>query len=397
MTEAVSSAPAVCPHPVPKGETATAPSSVPPGRGHGQRQPGLDILRCLAVVLVLGSHFPVCPAETSRPLHQVTQMLRTGGWVGVDLFFVLSGFLVSGLIFAEWHKTGSVQIGRFMIRRSFKIIPSLYCLAGVTVLVQYLSGGGIPWKGIAGELLFLQNYYHRLWQHTWSLAVEEHFYTLLALVAAGCLWRRKPWHTGKALSLALLAVCTICLGVRIYNASLHPGFAEYLHLYKTHLRLDTLAFGVLIASYWHRPHSWLPAWSQKHTPYLILAGGLGFLPFFLITRQTHWLMYTAGLTLLALASGALLLGLATMKPNNQWAVAALTFVGRNSYGIYLWHLALPRWLGLIPGLKEGGGLNWWALTALYWAGAIVLGVISTRLVETPFLALRNRFFQARTA
>ncbi|WP_081452441.1 acyltransferase family protein [Verrucomicrobium spinosum] len=391
MTEAVSPAPAACAPFSPE----TGP--VPPRRMQGQRQPGLDILRCLAVVLVLGSHFPVCPEETSRPVHHVTQMLRTGGWVGVDLFFVLSGFLVSGLIFAEWHKTGSVRVVRFMVRRSFKIIPSLYCLVVVTVVVQHLSGGVVPWKGVAGELLFLQNYYHRLWQHTWSLAVEEHFYTLVALVAAWCLWKRKPWHNGKALSASLLAVCAICLGVRIYNASLHPEFAEYLHLYKTHLRLDTLAFGVLIASYWHRPDSRLPAWAQKHTLPLILAGSLGFLPFFLITRQTHWLMYTAGLTLLALASGALLLGLATMKPGKQWAVAALTFVGRNSYGIYLWHLALPRWLGLIPGLKEGGSLDWWTLTAIYWAGAILLGVISTRLVETPFLALRNRFFQARTA
>ena len=89
-----------------------------PVRGSGvERSTMLDLLRAAAIFLVLGRHIVPCPPETSRVLHWVTATWRDGGWAGVDLFFVLSGFLVSGLLFREHKINGSVRFGRFFVRR----------------------------------------------------------------------------------------------------------------------------------------------------------------------------------------------------------------------------------------------------------------------------------------
>src|SRR5437016_3117019 len=83
------------------------------------RSTTLDVMRLVAVILVLGRHIQVCPVETSRFLHDVTFVWERGGWIGVDLFFVLSGFLVSGLLFKEHQKYGRITVKHFLIRRGF--------------------------------------------------------------------------------------------------------------------------------------------------------------------------------------------------------------------------------------------------------------------------------------
>lgn len=131
---------------------------------------------------------------------------------------------------------------------------------------------------------------------------------------------------------------------------------------------------------------------MRASPWLVAAGCLGFLPFFFFARRDHWLVYTVGFTLVALASVALLLGVLMMKESRGRMLSGIAFLGRNSYGIYLWHLALPNWLPV-----SESNPNWWLITGIYWAGAFALGILSTRLIETPFLVLRNRYFQTRTA
>src|SRR5882762_10148526 len=130
----------------------------------------LDVLRAFAILLVLGSH------------KETASIWMKTGWVGVDLFFVLSGFLVSGLLFSEYQKVGKLRIKRFLIRRGLKIYPPFYTLLLATVcLVAVLGNNSIPGKVLLSEGLFVQNYGPAFWGHTWSLAVEEHFYLLLAL------------------------------------------------------------------------------------------------------------------------------------------------------------------------------------------------------------------------
>ena len=159
----------------------------------------LDLLRALAIVLVLFRHLrdPSIHAIDAAVAFSPLVVLSKIGWAGVDLFFVLSGFLVSGLLFREFLKKRRVDGVRFLIRRGFKIYPAFYLFLFISFLVAGVySPDPSVWRGwpglfvysqsqVFGELLFLQNYLGSFWSHTWSLAVEEHFYFALVLVVLG--------------------------------------------------------------------------------------------------------------------------------------------------------------------------------------------------------------------
>ena len=164
----------------------------------------LDILRGCAVLLVIGRHQIPFP-EGSHPLLKpfMDTWLR-GGWVGVDLFFVLSGFFVSGLLFREQQRYGTLSFRRFFVRRGFKIYPSFYLLILVTVIVAHALGQVVPRRRLWTELLYIQSYRFGLWDHTWSLAVEEHFYLLFPIFYL-MLRRRIP--SPRKQSLVLAGIC----------------------------------------------------------------------------------------------------------------------------------------------------------------------------------------------
>src|SRR5258708_39463837 len=139
----------------------------------------LAVLRAVAVLLVIGHH-----VQFGSDAPAVLRAWHLGGWIGVDLFFVLSGFLVSGLLFREQMRYGTVRVGRFLVRRGLKIYPAFYCFLLATLVVITVSKKCPPADQITGEVLFLQNYLGGVWNHTWSLAVEEHFYIGIALLVA---------------------------------------------------------------------------------------------------------------------------------------------------------------------------------------------------------------------
>ena len=112
-----------------------------------KRDPGLDLLRCLAVILVMFRHY------------YVTDWLTRGGWIGVDLFFVLSGFLVAGLLFKEYQRTGRVNGTRFLIRRGFKLYPAFWFVLFLNGWYLFHKGIGFSGKQVAAELLFIQNFF----------------------------------------------------------------------------------------------------------------------------------------------------------------------------------------------------------------------------------------------
>ena len=122
----------------------------------------LDALRALAVLLVLGHHV------TWNPI-----WVRFG-WSGVDVFFVLSGFLISGLLFREYKQYGSIHILRFWTRRALKIYPAYYLLILATVTGRMLAKTPIGWSHIWPDLIFVQSYVPGTWGHLWSLTIEEH-------------------------------------------------------------------------------------------------------------------------------------------------------------------------------------------------------------------------------
>jgi len=134
------------------------------------RKKGLDVLRAIAVILVLFRH------------SDLDNIIQHFGWLGVDLFFVLSGFLISNILFVEYTTFGLINIKRFFIRRVFKIFPPFYFFLLSTLLFNYLFNiTTLNWERLTSELLYLQSYLPRIWMHTWSLSVEEHFYILFSI------------------------------------------------------------------------------------------------------------------------------------------------------------------------------------------------------------------------
>src|SRR5262245_10762565 len=126
----------------------------------------LDYLRGVAVLLVLGRHLEPLPTDLGWRTGLLAAWHRCG-WVGVDLFFVLSGFLVSGLIMAEQRSSGRARVGRFLLRRGFKIYPAFCTLLAFTALVAAAGGHVPPAYPFLCEALYLQNYAGAVWQHTW--------------------------------------------------------------------------------------------------------------------------------------------------------------------------------------------------------------------------------------
>jgi len=205
------------------------------------RNAGLDILRIVAVLLVIGRHI-----ELPENPGTILTTLNRGGWVGVDLFFVLSGFLVSGLLFKEYIQNEQVDIKRFLIRRAFKIYPAFWVFLISTMLLKILFGEPPKLQHIIGEILFLQNYLGGAWNHTWSLAVEEHFYIGLGIIIA-YLVSVNQVNPFKNIGIIFLIVAAFCLTLRILKSYYMPYYSHQTHLYGTHIRIDSLMFGVLLS------------------------------------------------------------------------------------------------------------------------------------------------------
>jgi peptidoglycan/LPS O-acetylase OafA/YrhL len=360
----------------------------------------LDLLRVLAVLLVLGHHaFRVWLPPSDWPEYMRAGFVHwaRGGWVGVDLFFVLSGFLVSGLLFSEYLRHGRISPGRFYVRRGFKIYPAFYVMLVTAVLL--ITWRGIEWhpQELFAEAVFMQNYLRNLWVvgHTWSLAVEEHFYLALPLLL---LVLARPGTNGvpfPRLPLVVGCTCLAVLGLRIWQAFQTP-FAFKTTMSPTHLRLDSLLFGVLLSYYWHfyptRFKELLHPW--RYT--LIGCGAVLFLPAFLFPVETTPFLYTAGLTLLYLGGGALLVGVLLSAVPVNAATRFLGLLGAYSYSVYLWHLPVIRWG--VPGLERLLGIKLPSLlmAGLAIVGSFCLGVVMAKLIENPALALRDRLFPARS-
>jgi peptidoglycan/LPS O-acetylase OafA/YrhL len=208
------------------------------------RSKEIDFLRGIAVLLVVFFHLPIIP------------VINEMGWIGVDLFFVLSGFLVSGLLFKEYLRHGKVNAKRFLIRRGFKIYPLFYLFMAVTFIMRFCFHESFSIKETAGELLFVRNYTGGYWVHTWSLSVEEHFYFLLVFGVL-LLVKKNLLRQPKIINITFISIMLLCLGLRIADLLIENrigsnGFfnawARYVH---THFRIDSLLFGVLISYHYH--------------------------------------------------------------------------------------------------------------------------------------------------
>lgn len=356
--------------------------------GRSARIKQLDVLRGVAVLLVLGHH------------KRIAGFLSQGGWCGVDLFFVLSGFLVSGLLFAEFRKTGRLNVMRFLIRRGFKIYPSFYFFLAVTMAGSALmTGKRPPWDGYLSEIFFLQNYRNPVWGHTWSLAVEEHFYLMLAATLF-FLFVKKAGSADpfRPMVRIFIAVASTLLLLRFLNFIWRP-YAYHTHHYPTHLRIDSLLFGSLLAYFHHFHADATHALVNKHRIGLGAFGMMAVLPPFLFIQE-GMVINTFGFVLLYLGFGSLLLlslhwegarlkeGLGKI----DFIFRPVSVIGFYSYTIYLWHLPVRDYAKKILDMAWRGSIPYPLEVVIYITGSIVVGIVASKMIEWPFLRLRNWLF-----
>lgn len=335
-----------------------------------------------------------CPPEKSQLIHSLTAVWNRGGWIGVDLFFVLSGFLVSGLLFKEYEANKRISGGRFLIRRGFKIYPGFWFLILAAILVS-LRRHTVPSGGqLAAELLFFQNYQHGLLVHTWSLAVEEHFYMLLVGLLAWLSTRSAATNPFRLVPWCICGVAIACLGMRLY-AGTFP-FDLYRNLFPTHLRIDSLAFGVLLSYLNYRNPVRFYQFATRYRWYLIAIGCALLAPAFMDEVESTPFLYTGGLTLLYLGSGCLLMGALGMPVAQPGRWAPLASMGFYSYSIYLWHLAVLTWVMPAIAVFLPWIWSWFIYFPFYVVGALCLGIGMARLIEVPMLRLRDTWFPSRS-
>ena len=366
---------------------------------------GLDVLRFLAVTLVLHIHalqgFGPSPAGTALGIPGRILDLIPPGMHGVDIFFVLSGFLVSGLFFQELARTGTVSAGRFLVRRGFKIYPAFWLLILVTVLVQWLQTGRVNSKGLLAELLFFQNYVVGLWDHTWTLAIEEHFYFLLAAIFF--VLKRFPDASGritlKAIPRVVDVVILSCLAARV----LTWWFSEKISIANprwlgsvTHVRIDALFFGVWLAHGWH--NCWSDARKARLLSFRYLWVALGFV---LISPLSEYLLDVEswrvfGVMVVYVGAGCLLMAALSLDPFRcpGW-VGGFAWLGRHSYSVYLWHMLVLAWMPPLLGTRSSGIGVFLIKELIYVASSWIFGIIMARLIEIPMLRLRDRVFPER--
>src|ERR1700730_11832892 len=232
-----------------------------------ERQPGLDLLRALAIIVVVVYHAGIMGFPLPGRVHRF-------GWIGVDLFFVLSGYLIGGQLLAPLARGQRINLGRFFARRALRILPAYVVILTIYVFLpswrEYPEMSSI-WK----FLISVQNiglHGGTAFSHAWSLAVEDQFYLLLPLLLL---------FVNRLRRAALIIPCVIVLGgvaLRAFLAYQNPatdfgvsfrGFQTWIY-YPTWTRLDPLVFGVVLAAiekfrveWWHRlmnlaPWLWLP-------------------------------------------------------------------------------------------------------------------------------------------
>jgi peptidoglycan/LPS O-acetylase OafA/YrhL len=364
----------------------------------GSRFLAIDILRAIAVLAVVTTHIPT-PESMPPAVKAGLAPLMRGGWIGVNLFFVLSGFLVSSLLFAEYARYGAIRPGRFLVRRGLKIYPAFYAMLGLTIVYHFRGWWLISAKRILAEAFFVQNYFYRIWGHTWTLAIEEHFYLLLT-VGLFLLARRgrRSNLSGRAAFKPLVSIffvtacfCLIARSLTFWYATKtgRPG-----NFSATHFRIDELFFGVLLSYLWAFNGEELRKKVGRYRLPLTLAVA-SMVPLSFLTWTTG-ITYTIGFVFLYVTFGALLLLMLQREIQPSLGTELMRRVGVASYSIYLWHIPWRLAVEHISQRMHLPDSAWPVPLLLYFFGSIIVGIVGAALIELPVLRIRDRLFPSRS-
>lgn len=348
------------------------------------REIQLDVVRGIAILLAVGWHFNSFTGNIAFDALMLPG--RAFGWAGVDLFFVLSGFLIGRLILKEVRATSTFSYKRFLLRRAFRLWPVLY----LYVIAQLLIGGK-PWDSYLFQVLFhVQNYFPTPLAGLWSLAVEEHFY-----LAAGLALPFLAAHRASPRTYAILLLCVMVasLAARIIGFYLGES-AQALQSY-THYRADALACGLLMAVV---AFEWPEAFEKLKRPralWLALAV-VGFTCLWPMAQGP--IRNTVGFTVAYMASAALILAIDGARLSRFATLVAtpFAFLGLYSYSLYIWHFPIGTRLSEALVARIGPQPTELVI-ALKYALALAGALVISKLIEHPFIRLRDRLFPTARA
>ncbi|MGP7959828.1 acyltransferase family protein [Sanguibacter sp. A247] len=356
------------------------PSPVSPSGTDAQRLAGFDGLRAIAVTAVLVYH--LWPGTLP------------GGFLGVDVFFVVSGFLITTLLLREVARTGRVDLPRFWLRRARRLLPALGLVVSTSIVAAALVDRDLlvgVRRQVLGAATFSTNwleiasgssYFDRtapiLLQPLWSLAIEEQFYVLWPLVLVALLAFVPTWR-GRAVTMGALAIVSaLAMAVLV---DLDDPTRVY---YGTDTHLTGVVLGVAAAFVWRAAdgRALVPAWAPP-TGLAVVVGGMA-----LLHDDSAW-TYRGGLALVSVAALVAVLGATRPGPwTTALDAAPLRIVGERSYGLYLWHwpvlLIVTAACGATPGTPV-----WQVAAVITLVVTVVLAELSYRYVERP---VRERGF-----
>jgi len=365
---------------------------------HNERLHGLDHLRAAAIALVLLFHYNFYYGVPGW-----LDAFSSFGWSGVDLFFVLSGYLIADKLFREFDVQGRVDFGGFYLNRVLRIIPAYLAVVALYFAFPNLQEGrGLQplWR----FLTFTQNIsidlYRNTFSHAWSLCVEEHFYLLLPILLYLVFTRKKLPKTIYV--FIAVAVSGLIIRYAVWNAFVAPAYgqtrlaAALRHIYyPTYCRLDGLLVGVAIASLF----KYRPSFRKRLVKYgnglLALSILLLIAAYFLfggsLVSQKFTSLTTAvfGFPLVSVAYG--LMVIAALSPDcplsryRFWPTKQLAML---SYSIYLSHKIVNHIVhSQMKHVFEPSG---YAVFLFCLCGAILCGLTLHLIVERPFLVLRDK-------
>jgi peptidoglycan/LPS O-acetylase OafA/YrhL len=332
--------------------------------------PSLDGLRAVAVFIVMAAH---------------------GGWgflrsgdIGVDIFFVLSGYLITSILSAEAEARGCISLRNFYMRRVLRLAPCLVMVVAFFVISTYLLQHQVPWSNALIALTYTANWAATINDdklnavaHCWSLATEEQYYLIWPFVIA-LLERTQRGALTKGLLLLNLALL-----FALYRFSMVGTFSAGRIYFGLDTHIDGLILGSAL-SYLLRSGINLRFAAYAVPPSLI---GLALIPHFLSWRDP--LMGKYGFALVAVMSALIITTLVTRREaliTRLLRTRPLVFIGRISYGLYLWHL--PIFVALAPFLPHA---SFRVSFLLKLAVTLTVACASYYLVELPFLRLKRRF------
>jgi peptidoglycan/LPS O-acetylase OafA/YrhL len=340
-------------------------------------RPALDGLRGVAILAVLAVH-------TS---HLFGWSILKGGNIGVDIFFVLSGFLITSILLNEWNQTGDVSLKNFYLRRCLRLVPALLLMVLIVYPASSLlfsaeeaahTRSATPWALMYVTdfvIAFFPNIGLGALRHTWSLAMEEQFYLLWPPLLIILL------KTGASKKQLVLLTVSLAVLSALHRAALYQSGAS---LARTYYGIDVRADALLIGCAAGMAVTWglIGSMSRVTKPAVLLLALL-----LVVSDYATPFMHRGGFTVLAFATGLIVINLVTGETGISRRILEsppLVWTGRISYGVYLWHY---------PIFKALKYLSAPAPVKLVLALLVTFGAsaLSFYLMEDPLLRLKRRF------